>query len=413
MSQVDEIFKLIDREKARQAQTIELIASENFVSENCMKAAGSCLTNKYAEGYPGKRYYGGCDVVDEIESRCIDAWKQVFNTNYHVNVQPHSGSQANCAAYSAVIKPGDTVLSMSLDNGAHLTHGSSVNFSGKLYNMVFYGIDSRGYIDMEDVRRKALEFKPALIVTGASAYPRIIDFQAFRAIADEVGALLMTDMAHIAGLVATGRHPSPFEAGCDIITTTTHKTLRGPRGGLIFCKPELKKKIDSAIFPGNQGGPLEHIIAAKAIAAYEAMDPAYSDYIDRVISNCNTMANRFVDMGYDLVTGGTDNHLFLLDLTKSGVTGKVLQETLDLCRITLNKNCVPHETRSPQVTSGARIGTAAMTTRGMSSDGFLATAGVIDKVIKALQGSGISDEFIDARKSEVDEILNSTLTANG
>lgn len=405
MSEVQEIFDLINLEQARQSETIELIASENFVSNDVLKATGSCLTNKYAEGYPSKRYYGGCHVVDQIENICREQWKKVFNTDYHVNVQPHSGSQANFAAYAAIIKPGDTILSMSLDNGAHLTHGSPVNFSGKLYDMVFYNTDANGYIDMNDVREKALACKPKLILTGASAYPRVIDFATFRRIADEVGAYLMVDMAHIAGLVAAGCHPSPFEAGCDIITTTTHKTLRGPRGGLIFCKPELAKKVDSAVFPGSQGGPLEHIIAAKAIAAIEDSQPAFHEYARNIIVNCKAMADEFVRLGYNLVTGGTDNHLFLVDLTSQDVTGKALQNALDECNITLNKNCVPNETRSPQVTSGVRIGTAAMTTKGMTADGFVATARVIDKVVKALKDDQFTESFIEGIKAETAAIL--------
>ena len=405
MSEVQKVFDLIRLEQERQSQTIELIASENFVSEDVLKATGSCLTNKYAEGYPGKRYYGGCHVVDQIENLCRDQWKKVFNTDYHVNVQPHSGSQANFAAYAAILQPGDTILSMSLDNGAHLTHGSPVNFSGKLYDMVFYSTDDNGYIDMNDVREKALSCHPKLILTGASAYPRIIDFAAFRRIADEVGAYLMVDMAHIAGLVAAGCHPSPFEAGCDIITTTTHKTLRGPRGGLIFCKPELAKKIDSAVFPGSQGGPLEHVIAAKAVAAIEDSQPAFHEYAKKIIVNCKAMADEFVRLGYDLVTGGTDNHLFLVDLTRQGVTGKALQNALDECNITLNKNCVPNEQRSPQVTSGVRIGTAAMTTKGMTAEGFIATARVIDKVVRALQEKRFDEAFIESVKAETAAIL--------
>ncbi len=405
MSEIQNVFDLIRLEQERQSQTIELIASENFVSDDVLKATGSCLTNKYAEGYPGKRYYGGCHVVDQIENLCRDQWKTVFNTDYHVNVQPHSGSQANFAAYAAILQPDDTILSMSLDNGAHLTHGSPVNFSGKLYNMVFYNTDGNGYIDMNDVREKALACQPKLILTGASAYPRVIDFAAFRRIADEVGAYLMVDMAHIAGLVAAGCHPSPFEAGCDIITTTTHKTLRGPRGGLIFCKPELAKKVDSAVFPGSQGGPLEHIIAAKAVAAIEDSQPAFHEYAKKIIVNCKAMADEFVRLGYDLVTGGTDNHLFLVDLTRQGVTGKALQNALDECNITLNKNCVPNEQRSPQVTSGVRIGTAAMTTKGMTAEGFVATARVIDKVVRALQEKRFDEAFIESVKAETAAIL--------
>ena len=405
MGDIQTIFNLIEQEKARQGRTIELIASENFVSENVLRAAGSCLTNKYAEGYPGKRYYGGCHVVDQIENLCREQWKEVFHTDYHVNVQPHSGSQANGEAYAAVLKPGDTILSMSLDNGAHLTHGSPVNFSGKLYNVVFYNTDDNGYINMDDVRAKALECRPQLILAGASAYPRVIDFNAFRKIADEVGALLMVDIAHIAGLVAAGCHPSPFEAGCDLITTTTHKTLRGPRGGLIFCKPELAKKVDSAVFPGNQGGPLEHIIAAKAVAAVEDCDPSFTVYIQNVVANCKAMADEFSRLGYDLVTGGTDNHLFLIDLTRKNVTGKALQNALDECDITLNKNCVPNEQRSPMVTSGVRVGTAAMTTKGMSAEGFIATARVIDRVVKALQNDAFDQAFIASARADVAAII--------
>ena len=405
MSDIQTIFDLIEKEKARQSRTIELIASENFVSDNVLRAAGSCLTNKYAEGYPGKRYYGGCQIIDQIEDLCREQWKQVFHTDYHVNVQPHSGSQANGAAYAAVLNPGDTILSMSLDNGAHLTHGSPVNFSGKLYNVVFYNTDENGYINMDDVRAKAQACHPRLILAGASAYPRVIDFAAFRAIADEVGALLMVDIAHIAGLVAAGCHPSPFEAGCDIITTTTHKTLRGPRGGLIFCKPSLAKKVDSAVFPGNQGGPLEHIIAAKAIAAVEACQPSFAEYIRNVVANCKAMSAEFVRLGYDLVTGGTDNHLFLVDLTKQDVTGKALQNALDECDITLNKNCVPNEKRSPMVTSGVRVGTAAMTTRGMKAEGFVATAGIIDRVVRALQADAFNEAFIASARADVAAII--------
>ena len=377
------VFEWIEKEKERQAHNIELIASENFCSDNVMKAVGSCLTNKYSEGYPGKRYYGGCEVVDEIESYCIQKWQEVFKTDYHVNVQAHSGSSANLAAYLAVLQPGDKVLSMELNNGSHLTHGSSVNASGKLYDFVFYGVDERGYIDYDDVRKKALEYRPKLIVAGASAYSRVIEFDKFGAIAKEAGALLMVDIAHIAGLVATGYHPTPF-GHADIVTTTTHKTLRGPRGGLIFCKPELAKKIDSAIFPGSQGGPLQHVIAGKAIAAEEALTPEYKTYIGHVVENCAAMANEFVKMGYKVVTGGTDNHLFLVDLTDKGVSGKEVQEACDKEGITLNKNCVPNETRSPMQTSGVRIGTAAMTTKGFTKEQFIETAHKIDEIIKKI-----------------------------
>jgi len=388
---MSKVLEMIEKEKQRQENTIELIASENFVSENILKAVGSCLTNKYAEGYPYKRtsgnkgrYYGGTYVVDEIEEYCCEKFREVFHTDYHVNVQPHSGSQANFAAYFSVLDVGDTVLAMDLNNGGHLTHGSPVSFSGKFLNVVFYSTDANGYIDMADVRAKALEHKPKLILAGASAYPRVIDFKAFREIADEVGAYFMVDMAHIAGLIAGGQHPSPFGLA-DLITTTTHKTLRGPRGGMIFCKPELAKKVDSAIFPFSQGGGLQHVVAGKAICAEEALTPEYRDYIRRVVENCKAMADEFVAMGYKVVTGGTDNHLFLLDFSDKNITGKAVQDALDEVGITLNKNCVPNEKRSPQQTSGVRIGTAAMTTRGFTKEDFIETAHKIDKVIKELE----------------------------
>lgn len=385
------VFDIIEKEKHRQDTTVELIASENFVSENVLKAVGSCLTNKYSEGYPANhksgskgRYYGGCEYIDEIEEYCCDMWRKVFNTDYHVNVQPHSGSSANLAAYMSVLKPGDTILAMSLNNGGHLTHGSSVNFSGKLFNMKFYDVDTEGFIDFNDVKSKAEEFRPKLILAGASAYSRIIDFEKFAEIAKSVGAYFMVDMAHIAGLIAAGDHPSPFGLA-DIITTTTHKTLRGPRGGLIFCKPELAKKVDSTIFPGTQGGPLEHVIAGKAVAAEEACTEEFKNYIHDVVGNCKAMCDEFISMGYKIVTGGTDNHLFLVDLTATGLTGKEVQDELDKHHITLNKNCVPTETRSPQQASGVRIGTAAMTTKGYKKNDFIKVAHDIDKVIKEMQ----------------------------
>ena len=385
------VFDIIEKEKHRQDTTVELIASENFVSENVLKAVGSCLTNKYCEGYPANhksgskgRYYGGCEYIDELEEYCCDMWRKVFNTDYHVNVQPHSGSSANLAAYMSVLKPGDTILAMSLNNGGHLTHGSSVNFSGKLFNMKFYDVDAEGFIDFNDVKNKAEEFRPKLILAGASAYSRIIDFEKFADIAKSVGAYFMVDMAHIAGLVASGDHPSPFGLA-DIITTTTHKTLRGPRGGLIFCKPELAKKVDSTIFPGTQGGPLEHVIAGKAVAAEEACTEEFKNYIHDVVGNCKAMCDEFISMGYKIVTGGTDNHLFLVDLTATGLTGKEVQDELDKHHITLNKNCVPTETRSPQQASGVRIGTAAMTTKGYKKEDFIKVAHNIDKVIKEMQ----------------------------
>ena len=385
------VFEIIAAEQARQNSTVELIASENFVSENVMKAVGSCLTNKYSEGYPAQRpsgnrgrFYGGCQYVDELEEYCCRQWQAVFQTDYHVNVQPHSGSSANLAAYMSVLKPGDTILAMSLNNGGHLTHGSPVNFSGKLFHMEFYGVDENGFIDYEDVRRKARECRPQLILAGASAYSRIIDFPAFADAAREVGAYFMVDMAHIAGLVAAGYHPSPFGLA-DIITTTTHKTLRGTRGGLIFCRPELAKRVDSAVFPGCQGGALQHVIAGKAVTAEEASTEEFREYIHAVVRNCKAMCDEFISMGYKVVTGSTDNHLFLLDLTDTGLTGKAVQDELDRHGITLNKNCVPNETRSPQQTSGVRIGTAAMTTKGYTEQDFIAVARQIDRIIRDMQ----------------------------
>ena len=384
------VFDLIAQEEQRQATTVELIASENFASENVLRAVGSCLTNKYSEGYPAHRtmgnqgrYYGGCHVVDELEEYCIAKWKEVFATDYHVNVQPHSGSSANMAAYMALLQPGDTVLSMSLANGGHLTHGSPVNFSGKLYDLHFYDVDGDGLIDYDGMERMALALRPKLIIAGASAYSRTIDFARFAAAAKEAGAYFMVDMAHIAGLVAAGEHPSPFGLA-DIITTTTHKTLRGPRGGMIFCRPALARKVDSAVFPGMQGGPLEHVIAGKAVAAEEALTPAYRTYIHNVVANCKAMAETFTAMGYHVVTGGTDNHLFLLDLTDTGLTGGEVQERLDGCGITLNKNCVPGDKRPPSQTSGVRIGTAAMTTKGYTAEDFRRVAHRIDEVVRQM-----------------------------
>ena len=384
------VFDLIAQEEQRQATTVELIASENFASENVLRAVGSCLTNKYSEGYPAHRamgnqgrYYGGCHVVDELEEYCIAKWKEVFATDYHVNVQPHSGSSANMAAYMALLQPGDTVLSMSLANGGHLTHGSPVNFSGKLYDLHFYDVDGDGLIDYDGMERMALALRPKLIIAGASAYSRTIDFARFAAAAKEAGAYFMVDMAHIAGLVAAGEHPSPFGLA-DIITTTTHKTLRGPRGGMIFCRPALARKVDSAVFPGMQGGPLEHVIAGKAVAAEEALTPAYRTYIHNVVANCKAMAETFTAMGYHVVTGGTDHHLFLLDLTDTGLTGGEVQERLDGCGITLNKNCVPGDKRPPSQTSGVRIGTAAMTTKGYTAEDFRRVAHRIDEVVRQM-----------------------------
>jgi len=384
------VFDYIAREQQRQENTVELIASENFTSADVMRAVGSCLTNKYSEGYPAVRdlgnkgrYYGGCHVVDELEEYCVQKWKEVFSTDYHVNVQPHSGSSANLAVYLGLLKPGDTILSMSLSNGGHLTHGSAVNFSGKLYNMAFYDVDEKGLIDYDMMEQMARQLKPRMILAGASAYSRTIDFARFAKVAQEVGALFMVDMAHIAGLVAAGDHPSPFGLA-DVVTTTTHKTLRGPRGGLIFCKAEYAKKIDSAVFPGMQGGPLQHVIAGKAVAAEEACSPDFHEYIHNVVKNCHAMADEFMKLGYKVVTGGTDNHLFLLDLTETGLTGKEVQEELDRNDITLNKNCVPGDQRSPQQTSGVRIGTAAMTTRGYNAEDFRQVARRIDEILRRM-----------------------------
>ena len=386
------VSRYINLEKKRQDSCIELIASENFCSDAVRAVMASCLTNKYAEGYPNLvrsgnkgRYYGGCQHVDQLEQYCCDMWKKVFKTDYHVNVQPHSGSQANQAAYAAVLKPGDTILTMRLDQGGHLTHGSAVNFSGKLYNVVFYELDANGFIDYEDVAAKAEQYQPKLILAGASAYPRQIDFSIFRDIANMHNCLFMVDMAHIAGLVAADEHPSPFGLA-DIITTTTHKTLRGPRGGLIFCKQELAKKIDSAVFPGSQGGPLLHVIAAKAICAEEALSSDYLYYIWDVVRNAKAMAQQFIDLGYDVITGGTDNHLFLIDFSKThpNLSGLAVQETLDKVGITLNKNCVPNDERGPMETSGVRIGTAAMTTKGWNAKDFIRTAIIIHEEIEAL-----------------------------
>lgn len=383
---------LIEKEYLRQKNNIELIASENYCSEAVLAACGSCLSWKYAEGYPYERtsgntgrYYGGTVNVDAIEEYACDKWREVFNTDYHVNVQPHSGSQANFAAYKAVLEPGDTILAMSLDNGGHLTHGSRVSFSGKLYDVHFYDVDENGIIDMNDVRKKAEELKPKLILAGASAYARTIDFPTFSEIAKSVDAYFMVDMAHIAGLVAGGAHPSPF-GYADIITTTTHKTLRGPRGGLIFARQDLAKKIDSAVFPYAQGGPLEHIIAAKAICAEEALDPSFKEYAQKVVKNCKAFADEFIKLGYKVVTGGTDNHVFLLDLSEfESFTGKDLQDRLDEVGITLNKNAVPGDKRPPKETSGVRIGTAPMTTRGFDEEDFRAVARRIDEVIKSMK----------------------------
>ena len=380
---MSKVFELIDKEQHRQDTTIELIASENFVSKDVMRAAGSCLTNKYAEGYPGKRYYGGCEVVDELELYCQQKWQEVFHADYHVNVQPLSGTHANLVAYAAVLKPNDTILSLDLNMGGHLSHGAAVSQVGKLYNIRHYCLDANGYIDMAHVEATAKAFKPQLIVAGASAYSREIDFKRFAEIAHDNGALLLADIAHIAGLVAAGEHPTPF-GYADIVTTTTQKTLRGIRGGLVFCKPKLSKKVDSALFPGMAGGPHMHTIAAKAVTAEEALTPDFVNYIRQVKANAKAMAAEFTQMGYEVVTGGTDNHMFLLNFTHThpNLTGKAVQDTLDKYSITLNKNSVPNESRSPMQTSGVRIGTAAMTTKGFRQADFIAVAHEIDAIIR-------------------------------
>lgn len=358
-----ELAQALEQELQRQREHIELIASENFVSEAVLAAMGSHLTNKYAEGYPGKRYYGGCACVDIAENLARDRAKKLFGAE-HANVQPHSGAQANMAVYFAMLQPGDTVMGMDLSHGGHLTHGSKVNMSGKYYHFVPYGVDARGWLDMARVREIALECRPRMIVAGASAYAREIPFAQFRAIADEVGALLLVDMAHIAGLVAAGEHSNPVPYA-DFVTSTTHKTLRGPRGGLILCKEKYAKDIDKAIFPGTQGGPLMHVIAAKAVCFQEALAPGFRDYSRQVRKNAQAMAEEFNALGVNLVSGGTDNHLLLVDLGADGRTGKEMEELLGQANITVNKNTVPGETRSPFVTSGIRLGTAAVTTRGM------------------------------------------------
>lgn len=358
-----ELWAAVDREADRQEHNIELIASENIASAGVRAAQGSILTNKYAEGYPGKRYYGGTEFIDQIEQLAIDRAKELFGADY-ANVQPHSGSQANAAVYAALLEHGDHVLGMDLDAGGHLTHGSPVNFSGKTYQFHAYGLDENELIDYDQVQALAEEFKPKLIVTGASAYSRFIDFDRFRQIADSVGAYLMVDMAHIAGLIAAGVHPSPVGIA-DVVTTTTHKTLRGPRGGMILAKEELGKKLNSAIFPGTQGGPLEHVVAGKAVAFYEAMQPSFKEYGKQIVANAKAMAEVFSQSDLvRVISGGTDNHLFNLDLTATGLTGKEAQNLLDSIHITTNKEAIPNEPRSPFITSGIRIGTPAITTRG-------------------------------------------------
>jgi glycine hydroxymethyltransferase len=382
-----EIADLIEKEIQRQNEGLELIASENFVSPAVLEAMGSPLTNKYAEGLPRKRYYGGCEVVDEVEQLAIDRAKELFGAD-HANVQPHSGAQANYAAMTAFLKPGDTFLGMDLSNGGHLTHGSPVNFSGMLFRAVSYGVTDDGLLDYEDMRRQAREHRPRLVIAGYSAYARILDFSAFAEIAKEIGAIFMVDMAHFAGLVAAGVHPSPVPHA-DVVTTTTHKTLRGPRGGLILCRAEHAKAIDKSLFPGSQGGPLEHVIAAKAVCLREALDPSFKRYASQIVANARALAAALMARDYKIVSGGTDNHLMLVDLRNKGLTGKVAQSALDNAGITVNKNTVPRETQSPFVTSGVRIGTPAVTTRGMREPEMQRIAGLIDRVLQAPEDQNI------------------------
>jgi glycine hydroxymethyltransferase len=387
-----EVAGAIREELERQEYNLEFIASENFVSERVMEAQGSVMTNKYAEGYPRKRFYGGCEKVDIVEDLAIARAKELFGAD-HANVQAHSGSQANMAVYFAVCKPGDTVLGMNLSHGGHLTHGSPVNFSGKLYNIVSYGVGKEtGRIDYEEVERLAVEHKPKLIVAGASAYPRIIDFEAFRRIADKVGAKVMVDMAHIAGLVATGLHPSPVPYA-EFVTTTTHKTLRGPRGGMVLCREEFAKVIDSNIFPGIQGGPLMHVIAAKAVAFKEALTPEFKSYSGQVVKNAAVLAEALVKRGFNLVSGGTDNHLMLVDFIGTEITGKMASAALEEAGITANKNTVPFETRSPFVTSGIRLGTPATTTRGLKEPEMERVAEWIERAIANMDDEAVLAEI--------------------
>lgn len=397
-----QIAAAIHQETVRQENNLEFIASENFVSENVLEAQGSVLTNKYAEGYPGKRYYGGCDVVDVAENLAIDRAKELFGAD-HANVQPHSGSQANMAVYFAECEPGATILGMNLAHGGHLTHGSPVNFSGKLFNVVPYGVKREtGRIDYDEVEALAKEHRPKMIVVGASAYPRAIDFQAFRQIADQVGAVVMVDMAHIAGLVAAGVHANPVPHA-EYVTTTTHKTLRGPRGGMILCREEYAKKLNSNIFPGIQGGPLMHVIAAKAVAFKEALQPEFKLYAQQVVRNAQALAGALMERGFNLVSGGTDNHLMLVDLSGTELTGKVAEAALEHAGITVNKNAVPFDTRSPFVTSGFRIGTPATTTRGLIEKDMIQVAAWIDC---ALQGHD-QPEVLERIRGEVQELCQS------
>ena len=390
----EEIYNLVGKELEREQEGIEIIASETFASKAVMEAMGSYLTNKYAEGYPAKRYYGGCQVVDEVEELARERAKKLFGAE-HANVQPHSGSQANMAVYFTILQPGDTVLGMDLSHGGHLTHGSAVNFSGRLYNFVSYGVNKETeMIDYEQIRRLALEYKPKLIVAGASAYSRIIDFKKLKDICDEVGAYFMVDMAHIAGLVATGAHPSPVPYA-DFVTSTTHKTLRGPRGGLILCKEKYAKALDKNIFPGIQGGPLMHTIAAKAVCFKEALQPEFKEYINKVVKNCKVLAEELVKYDFKLVSNGSDNHLILVDLNNKDITGKDAEKLLDSIGITVNKNTVPNETKSPFVTSGIRRGTAAVTTRGFDEEDMKEVAALINDAIEN------KDENLSSLKNRV------------
>ncbi len=398
----EQIYEALVAEKKRQQTNIELIASENFVTEAVMEAQGSVLTNKYAEGYPGKRYYGGCEHVDVVEDAARDRLKEIFGGD-HVNVQPHSGAQANMAVYFTALKPGDTVLGMDLSHGGHLTHGSPVNFSGQLYNFVDYGVSKEdGYIDYDVVREKALEHKPKMIVAGASAYPREIDFAKFREIADEVGAYLFVDMAHIAGLVAVGEHPNPVPHA-HFVTSTTHKTLRGPRGGIIICKEEFAKAIDKSVFPGVQGGPLMHVIAAKAVAFGEALKPEFKTHIQQVKKNAAAFAEALQAEGVEVVSGGTDNHLVLVNVASLGVTGKAAEAALDEVHITVNKNSIPFDTASMFVTSGIRIGTPAVTTRGFKEEEMKEVASIIASVLKNIDDENVKKEAADRVKALTDK----------
>ncbi|MFL5510058.1 MAG: serine hydroxymethyltransferase [Gemmatimonadaceae bacterium] len=395
-----EVARLIDKEVDRQRHGLELIASENFVSPAVLEAMGTPLTNKYAEGLPAKRYYGGCEFVDMIEQLAIDRVKRLFNAD-HANVQAHSGAQANAAVYLAFLKPGDVVLGLDLSQGGHLTHGSPVNFSGLVYHAIHYGVGDDGRIDYARMQQIAREQKPKMIIAGASAYSRIIDFEPFAEVAKEIGAKFMVDMAHFAGLVATGFHPSPVPHA-DAVTSTTHKTLRGPRGGLILCKEEHAKAVDKAMFPGTQGGPLEHVIAAKAVAFKEALDPSFKEYSGQIVRNAQTLANALIEHGFNIVSGGTDNHLMLVDLRNKDVTGKVAEKALDAAGITVNKNTVPKETQSPFVTSGIRIGTPAVTTRGMREPEMEQIAALIDRVVSSAGDPGVASSV----KEEVVDLTN-------